>query len=160
MALTLPYPSLDFVPLDVLTAAELNEIVANYTYIASQFPPSLQYFFAEEKTPITISNTTDEAKMSLTITESGLYFCTTTGLFMSDTAVMHEVWLYLMKNGSGFGSGVGLYGNQQGDITGLSSLTTNSISQFTAGDTLSMGASVNSARTILSNRTLIAIRIG
>ncbi len=38
MALTLPYPSLDFVPLDVLTAEEMNEIVANYTYIANQFP--------------------------------------------------------------------------------------------------------------------------
>lgn len=38
MALTLPYPNLDFVPLDVLTAEEMNEIVANYTYIANQFP--------------------------------------------------------------------------------------------------------------------------
>lgn len=38
MALTLPYPDLDFVPLDVLTAEELNEIVANYTYISNQFP--------------------------------------------------------------------------------------------------------------------------
>lgn len=38
MALTLPYPSLTFVPLDVLTAEEMNEIVANYTYIANQFP--------------------------------------------------------------------------------------------------------------------------
>lgn len=40
MALTLPYPNLDFVPLDVLTAEEMNEIVANYTYIANQFPIS------------------------------------------------------------------------------------------------------------------------
>lgn len=38
MALTLPYPDLDFVPLDILTAEEMNEIVANYTYIANQFP--------------------------------------------------------------------------------------------------------------------------
>lgn len=40
MALTLPYPELDFVPLDILTAEEMNEIVANYTYIANQFPLS------------------------------------------------------------------------------------------------------------------------
>ena len=34
MALTtLPYPSLDFVPLDILTAEEMNQIVANYTAI-------------------------------------------------------------------------------------------------------------------------------
>lgn len=38
MALTLPYPSLVFVPLDVLTADQLNEIVSNYEYIANQFP--------------------------------------------------------------------------------------------------------------------------
>lgn len=38
MALTLPYPGLVFVPLDILTAEEQNEIVANYTYIANQFP--------------------------------------------------------------------------------------------------------------------------
>lgn len=38
MALTLPYPDLDFVPLDVLTADEMNQIVANYTYISNQFP--------------------------------------------------------------------------------------------------------------------------
>ena len=38
MALTLPYPSMNFVPLDVLTAEEMNHIVANYTFIANQFP--------------------------------------------------------------------------------------------------------------------------
>lgn len=38
MALTLPYPSLVFVPLDILTADQMNEIVANYEYIANQFP--------------------------------------------------------------------------------------------------------------------------
>lgn len=38
MALSLPYPSLSFVPLDELSAEEMNEIVANYTYIANQFP--------------------------------------------------------------------------------------------------------------------------
>ena len=38
MALTLPYPSMNFVPLDVLTAAEQNQLVANIEYIANQFP--------------------------------------------------------------------------------------------------------------------------
>lgn len=38
MAVTLPYPDLDFVPLDVLTAEEMNQIVANYTYIANNVP--------------------------------------------------------------------------------------------------------------------------
>ena len=41
MALTLPYPGLDFVPLDILTADEMNEIVANYTYIANQLPETV-----------------------------------------------------------------------------------------------------------------------
>lgn len=35
MAITLPYPSLVFVPLDKLTAEEMNEIVTNYETIAN-----------------------------------------------------------------------------------------------------------------------------
>ena len=42
MALTLPYPSMNFVPLDVLTAAEQNQLVANIEYIANQFPITSQ----------------------------------------------------------------------------------------------------------------------
>lgn len=38
MALVLPYPSLVFVPLDKLTAEEMNQIVANYEAIAAAFP--------------------------------------------------------------------------------------------------------------------------
>lgn len=38
MSLPLPYPGLSFVPLDELSAEEMNEIVANYTYISNQFP--------------------------------------------------------------------------------------------------------------------------
>lgn len=38
MALVLPYPDMDFVPLDILTAAELNQMVANTEFIANQFP--------------------------------------------------------------------------------------------------------------------------
>lgn len=38
MALSLPYPSLTFVPLDILTAEEMNQIVANYEFISNQFP--------------------------------------------------------------------------------------------------------------------------
>lgn len=40
MSLTLPYPDMVFVPLDILTAQELNEIVSNVEYISDQFPIS------------------------------------------------------------------------------------------------------------------------
>lgn len=40
MALALPYPDMDFVPLDILTAAEQDQLVANIEYIANQFPLS------------------------------------------------------------------------------------------------------------------------
>lgn len=40
MALTLPYPSMNFVPLDILTAQQQNQLVANIQYIANQFPVS------------------------------------------------------------------------------------------------------------------------
>lgn len=35
MPIPLPYPSMSFTPLDVLTAEEMNQIVTNYTYIAN-----------------------------------------------------------------------------------------------------------------------------
>lgn len=38
MSLTLPYPSIVFVPLDVLTAEELNQLNANTQAIANLFP--------------------------------------------------------------------------------------------------------------------------
>lgn len=39
MALTLPYPDMDFVPLDILTALELDQMVANIEYIANDAFP-------------------------------------------------------------------------------------------------------------------------
>lgn len=38
MAIALPYPGMDFVPLDILTAGELNQMVANTEFLANQFP--------------------------------------------------------------------------------------------------------------------------
>jgi len=38
MALALPYPDMDFVPLDILLASELNQMVANIEYIGDSFP--------------------------------------------------------------------------------------------------------------------------
>lgn len=38
MAIALPYPDMDFVPLDILTAGELNQMVANIEFLANQFP--------------------------------------------------------------------------------------------------------------------------
>lgn len=41
MSLSLPY-DLDFVPLDILTAEELNQLQANIQYVANQFPISAE----------------------------------------------------------------------------------------------------------------------
>lgn len=38
MAVVLPYPDMDFVPLDILTAAEQDQLVANIEYLAGIFP--------------------------------------------------------------------------------------------------------------------------
>ena len=40
MALTLPYPNMDFTPLDILTADEMDQLVANIEFISQQFPIS------------------------------------------------------------------------------------------------------------------------
>lgn len=82
MALTLPYPDLDFVPLDILTAEEMNEIVANYTYIANQFPirtssldwSTMPYFFHSETSQlIQVATETQLTGMIYTIPTSGKY---------------------------------------------------------------------------------------
>lgn len=36
--MALPYPSMSFVPLDILTAEEMNQMVANDQYLDSKFP--------------------------------------------------------------------------------------------------------------------------
>lgn len=38
MAVTLPYPDMEFVPLDILTAQEQNQLVTNIEYLAGVFP--------------------------------------------------------------------------------------------------------------------------
>lgn len=37
MAVNLPYPNMDYVPLDILTAAEMNQMVANDQYLANMW---------------------------------------------------------------------------------------------------------------------------
>ena len=69
MALTLPYPSMNFVPLDVLTAAEQNQLVTNIEYIASQFPAAKQDNFPNPAQATAYYGT------PITITTAGKYIC-------------------------------------------------------------------------------------
>lgn len=63
MPLALPYPSMVFVPLDVLTADELNQIVANYEFIANQFPITSNNIDWATLTAKTINATTTNTKV-------------------------------------------------------------------------------------------------
>lgn len=74
MALILPYPNLDFVPLDVLTAEEMNEIVANYTFVSNQFSSKVA--------------TNDQ---SVALTSAGVIVCTITGLLPGTYAVIGNI---------------------------------------------------------------------
>lgn len=60
-ALTLPNPNMDFVPLDVLTAEEMNQIVQNIETLAAAFP-------------ITADNLADNAVTSRSIMEQAVSF--------------------------------------------------------------------------------------
>ena len=55
MSLNIPYPSLVFVPLDVLTAEELNNLMSNITYIANEFPLSAANLAANSVTKAKIA---------------------------------------------------------------------------------------------------------
>lgn len=67
MALTLPYPNMDFTPLDILTADEMDQLVANIEYIASQLPTKLP----APSTTVIQSIGTINSNSSITPTEDG-----------------------------------------------------------------------------------------
>lgn len=72
MALTLPYPNLSFVPLDVLTAEEMNQIVANYTAIANAFPLATTNIADGSVTSDKVDWTTIQKSIALTpVVDSG-----------------------------------------------------------------------------------------
>lgn len=67
MALTtLPYPSLDFVPLDILTAEEMNQIVANYTAINNATIGTSQIADNSITTPKLANKSVTSAKVDFT----------------------------------------------------------------------------------------------
>lgn len=73
MALTLPYPNMNFVPLDILTASEQNHIVANIEYIATQFPITDG---ALVRTQAGVTTIPSNANLnSLTYLSSGVFLC-------------------------------------------------------------------------------------
>lgn len=43
MAVTLPYPSMNFVPLDILTAQQQNQLVANINFLAGKIEVPVSY---------------------------------------------------------------------------------------------------------------------
>lgn len=96
MALTLPYPSMNFVPLDVLTAAEQNQLVANIEYIANQFPitnanigsAAVKSQNIDWTTIGLIASKTGTGASTETITQTANYtFNTIEGLKMTNVAV-------------------------------------------------------------------------
>lgn len=100
MALTLPYPSMNFVPLDVLTAAEQNQLVANIEYIATQFP-------------VTTANIANGAvtsdKLNPTVTD------VTVGFMDSTSTVTGSVTGKLIRIGGGLG--ILSFGGSTGIVT-------------------------------------------
>lgn len=87
MALTLPYPSMDFVPLDILTASELDQMVANIEYIASGsvFPISATNIASNA---ITTAKIADNA-----VTSSKIDFTT----FTDDNGNIRKIYSYTVN---------------------------------------------------------------
>lgn len=71
MAITLPYPDLVFVPLDKLTAEEMNEIVANYTAIANVAGAIKSYAKVENQVSISLVNDADFATLDISSVSTG-----------------------------------------------------------------------------------------
>lgn len=66
MAIALPYPGLTFVPLDKLTAEEMNEIVANYTAIANTVSAT-SFVDDKDTSPRTVTTGKDTVVQTLDI---------------------------------------------------------------------------------------------
>lgn len=83
MALTLPYPNMDFTPLDILTADEMDQLVANIEFISQQFPiapANLDFtdLTAKQKTlwSGSVTDTTTWVSLNETVKNACLYTAT------------------------------------------------------------------------------------
>lgn len=56
MALTLPYPGMDFTPLDILTADEMDHLVANIEYLANNILSSTVLYSGSQTGDVTLSS--------------------------------------------------------------------------------------------------------
>ena len=110
---------------------------------------------------LAFSNTSSNAKISVTVPVAGKYFCAVSASFGSNTGTIHETHISVIKNSTVVsGSSRGFYGNQQGVISGLLSLASFAIVECAAGDTLSLGARVNTGSSVIGNRSVVAFRVG
>lgn len=106
MALTLPYPSLDFVPLDVLTAEEMNQIVANYTAIADAiYPVGSIYLTTADTDPSTFmpGTTWVQIKDKFLLSAGDNYTAGDTGGESTHTLTEQEIPAHRHKVGSAGG---------------------------------------------------------
>lgn len=187
MTLTLPNPDMVFVPLDILTADEMNKMVANTQYIANQFPiasaniadsavtgakiasntvksqnidwTTIPYGLVEKA--ITI-NSSGVVGASFTAPEAGVYLCMGTvslGFMSSDGNILYSK---IQINGvdSGAGTWLTVKPNYAGNSnTGTSMCST--IAQVPAGGTIAItcGLLGNSRTSGSCQTTLIYVKV-
>lgn len=88
MALTLPYPNMDFTPLDILTADEMDQLVANIEYLAQRFPVTTT---RDSLWSGTISDTATTATLSEALVDGGVYIAT----FMAISGAYQASFVFL-----------------------------------------------------------------
>lgn len=94
MALNIPYPDMDFVPLDILTALELDQMVANIEYIANDAFPVTNANIADSAVTAGKINTgaVTKAKLASAITNISDYSTTekSTGFTWTDGKTIYK----------------------------------------------------------------------
>lgn len=90
MAIVVPYPNMDFTPLDVLTATEMDQIVSNYEYIADQLPAGNKYCLA--RIVERVSNVTGNFGLDTIVHQDGGFTLNTSG-----RVVVPEAGYYLIS---------------------------------------------------------------
>lgn len=186
MAASIPYPSIVFVPLDILTAEELNQLQANTVYLANLFPLAAasiadgaitntklgsaavktgnidwttlgaQYASADHGSDINIG-TTDTTMLSVTVTP-GKWAIFAGGSLNANGAAIGDSSIAL-KNGTSYLAGSTRFFNNQNQIWWLE-VSTSAVFTATSNTKIDFVAQKGAGTLSMSYRSLIALRVG
>lgn len=150
-ATNLPYPAMDFVPLDILTADELDHMVANIDAINNALIAP-QYYTAKNGNQVTTSNSYPSCA-STTVAVAGTYLIVA-GSQIEATSADYFIGDIRVGSASQQQEGIYLSASGQRSVIALAAVAT-----VSAGQTIYYRVGSNSANGKSTNNYIHAVRI-